>query len=128
MKTSIQTWEQDERCQKIREQRKIKLARKKVSRKRRKKSVLRKKLLMHHLKVILMLLLKKISTEIVHANVLVNAMNYEVSSTLLKLSHKLKLFLKQFYQKYLSWMATWWAWNKETKGTTVFLRKKNSIK
>ena len=44
------------------------------------KSVLRKKLLMHHLKVILTLLLKNISSEIIHADVVVNAINDEVSS------------------------------------------------
>ena len=31
-------------------------------------------------------------------------------------------------QKYLSWLTQWWARNKETKGNTVFLRKKYSIK
>ena len=35
---------------------------------------------MHHLKVILTLLLKNISSEIIHADVVVNAINDEVSS------------------------------------------------
>ena len=45
-----------------------------------KKIVSRKKLLMHHLKVILILLLKNISSEIIHPDVVVSAMNDQVSS------------------------------------------------
>ena len=49
---------------------------------------------MHHLKVILILLLKKISTEIVHANVLVNAMNYEVLSISSQTVAQIEIILK----------------------------------
>ena len=48
-------------------------------RKWNKKIASRKKLLMHHLKVMLILLLKNTSSEIIHPDVVVNAMNDEVS-------------------------------------------------
>ena len=57
------------------QEREMKLARKNISGKRRKKnkkSVLGKKLLMDHLKVMLILLLENISSEILHADVVVN--------------------------------------------------------
>ena len=57
------------------QEREMKLARKNILGKRRKKnkkSVLGKKLLMDHLKVMLILLLENISSEILHADVVVN--------------------------------------------------------
>ena len=61
---------------------------------------------MHHLKVILTLLLKNISSEIIHADVVVNAINDEVSSisSISSIStHIAKQIFEsvQFYQKNL---------------------------
>ena len=56
------------------------VSKEKSLRKRNKKIVSKKKLLMHHLTVILILLLKNISSEIIHPDVVFNAMNDEVSS------------------------------------------------
>ena len=49
-------------------------------REKNKESVLRKKWLMNHLKIILILLLKNISSEIIHVDVVVNAINNEIPS------------------------------------------------
>ena len=66
-KLQLETGKQDGSCQKTQDP-------------NNKKSVLWKNLLMNHLKVKLILLLKNISSEIIHADVVVNAMNDEVSS------------------------------------------------
>ena len=106
--TSIQTRKQDESCLKIQDPRQIKLSKKKVWEKRtKKKSVLRKKHLMHHLKVILIMLLKNISSEIIHADVLANAMNDEVSSVFSQIcrtnwSYSWSSLIKSIYADWLS--------------------------
>ena len=53
-----------------------------------------KKGLMDHFKVISILLLKNISSEITHANFVVNAMNDEVSSISPQLVEQIEVFLK----------------------------------
>ena len=66
---------QDGSCQKIQDPREIKLARKKVRGKMTEKCFEE-----YHLKVILTLLLKNISSEVIHGDVVVNAMNDKISS------------------------------------------------
>ena len=62
------------------EREKNRVSKGKSLRKWNKKIASRKKLLMHHLKVILILLLKNTSSKIIHPDVVVNAVNDEVSS------------------------------------------------
>ena len=88
MTTSIQTRKLDETCQNFQDPRETKLDRKKVWVKRT------KKVLMHHLKVKLTLLLKNISSEITHANFVVNAINDKVSSISSRLVEQIEVFLK----------------------------------
>ena len=77
-KIQLETLKQDESCQKIQNQRerdRNQVSQKRSLRKRNKKIALRKKFFMHHLKVILILLLENISSEIIHPDVVVTAMN-----------------------------------------------------
>ena len=59
---------------------KEKRLRKKKKKKKTKKNVSRKKLLMYHLKVILILWLKNISSEIIHADVVLIGINDAITS------------------------------------------------
>ena len=77
-KIQLETLKQDESCQKIQNQRereRNQVSEKRSLRKRNKKIALRKKFFMHHLKVILILLLENISSEIIHPDVVITAMN-----------------------------------------------------
>ena len=74
----VKTQERERETERERERNEVRKA--KSLRKRNKKIASKKKLLMHHLKVILILLLKNISSEIIHPDVVFNAMNDEVSS------------------------------------------------
>ena len=93
-KIRLETRKQDESCQNIQDARerererrreknqvgKEKRLRKKNKKKKTKKNVSRKKLLMYHLKVILILWLKNISSEIIHADVVLIGINDAITS------------------------------------------------
>ena len=54
---------------------------------------------MHHLKVILILLLKTISSEMIHSDVVVNAMNDEVSSISSQIVEQIDVIPEAFLSK-----------------------------
>ena len=73
-------------------------------RERNKKIASRKNLLMNHLKVILILFLQNISSEIIHADVVVSAMIDEASSISSEIVEQIE-FLPEVFLKYLNWLT-----------------------
>ena len=59
---------------------------------------------MNHLKVILILFLQKISSEIIHADVVVSAMIDEASSISSEIVEQIE-FLPEVFLKYLNWLT-----------------------
>ena len=66
----------------------------KKSEEKKQKSVLRKKLQLRHLKVILILLLRNMSSEIIHADVVVNEINDKMSSISSQIAEQIEVILE----------------------------------